>query len=43
MHINELIRSLETFGINLDEAKRNKIKGENSLALQVTEAVIISL
>ncbi|KAH1072259.1 hypothetical protein J1N35_024587 [Gossypium stocksii] len=39
MCIDELIESVQTFKINLDESRKNKIKEEKSLALQVTEAV----
>nr|KJB20845.1 hypothetical protein B456_003G168400 [Gossypium raimondii] len=35
--IDELIGSLQTFEINLEDVKRNKIKGERSITFQVGE------
>lgn len=40
LRIDELIGSLQTFGMNLDGAKQNA-KSEKSIALQVTDAVSI--
>lgn len=39
MRLDELIRYLQTFEINLDELSRKKSKVENNITLQVIRAV----
>ncbi|KAH1091425.1 hypothetical protein J1N35_018682 [Gossypium stocksii] len=39
--IDELVRSLQAFKLNLDGSKKVKYKGENIMALQVTDEVLI--
>ncbi|MBA0828192.1 hypothetical protein Goarm_012900 [Gossypium armourianum] len=41
LKIDELIRSLQTFKLNLDKCKKVKFKGERSTALQVVDKVPI--